>query len=232
MEPNKMEKDFKRKLDARTIEPSAQAWDRLDAMLSVAEKKKRKPVRIWWFAAASIVAALFTGALFFKQDAVINTQDNTTVVVAPEFKYENTQKPKETLTSVTNKSNVPALNANPEQISNYTIAVTENTEIVTEQSNINQVADKTNSKVEKENSAYKYTNVDNLLAEAEAASRKQPDNILNTSSIKKQTVKVDSHSLLSSIEGELDETFRDKALQTITKNFNVVKTSLANRNYE
>lgn len=232
MEPNKMEKDFKEKLDARTIEPSAQAWDRLDAMLSVAEKKHKKPVHIWWLAAASIVVVLFTGALFLKQDAVINTQDNNTVVAAPEFKDDNTQEPEEIFTSVTNKTNVSALTPNPEQKSDYAIAATEDSEIVKETNTINQVVDKTDYKVEKENTVYKYSDVDKLLAEAEAASKKQTGSILNAPLIKKQTVKVDSNSLLSSIEGELDESFREKALQTITKNFNVVKTSLANRNYE
>ena len=42
MEPNKFEKDFREKLNQREIEPSNNAWDRLDAMLSVAEEKKPK----------------------------------------------------------------------------------------------------------------------------------------------------------------------------------------------
>ena len=39
-----MEQDFKKKLDKRSIQPTDMAWDRLDAMLTVAEKKK-KPKR-------------------------------------------------------------------------------------------------------------------------------------------------------------------------------------------
>ena len=36
MEPNKLENQFREKLNNREIQPSANAWDRLDAMLSVA----------------------------------------------------------------------------------------------------------------------------------------------------------------------------------------------------
>jgi hypothetical protein len=40
MAQNKLENQIKEKLNSREIQPSAQAWDRLDAMLTVAEEKK------------------------------------------------------------------------------------------------------------------------------------------------------------------------------------------------
>lgn len=42
MELNNFEQQAKEKLSNREIAPSAQAWDRLDAMLSVQEKPKKK----------------------------------------------------------------------------------------------------------------------------------------------------------------------------------------------
>ena len=42
MESNKFEKDFRNKLNKREIAPSENSWDRLDAMLTVAEKKQPK----------------------------------------------------------------------------------------------------------------------------------------------------------------------------------------------
>ena len=42
MEPNKLENKMREKLNKRTIQPSANAWDRLDAMLSVTEQKTEK----------------------------------------------------------------------------------------------------------------------------------------------------------------------------------------------
>lgn len=42
MERNNFEQQAKEKLSNREITPSAQAWDRLDAMLSIQEKPKEK----------------------------------------------------------------------------------------------------------------------------------------------------------------------------------------------
>ena len=56
MELNNLEKDFRNKLNQREIQPSEKAWDRLDAMLSVAEKKK--PKRTWMYIAASFLGFL------------------------------------------------------------------------------------------------------------------------------------------------------------------------------
>src|SRR5690554_7285250 len=67
MKPNKLEQQFRELLQNRTIEPSDKAWDRLDAMLSVAEKKK-KPIRTWWFVAASLLILLSIGTFFFKAE--------------------------------------------------------------------------------------------------------------------------------------------------------------------
>jgi hypothetical protein len=42
MEPNKLETDFRQKINDRTLTPSENSWDRLDAMLTIAEQKKPK----------------------------------------------------------------------------------------------------------------------------------------------------------------------------------------------
>ena len=76
MEPNNFEKDFREKLNQRKIEPSDKAWDRLDAMLSVAEEKKQpKNKKRWMYIAASIVGFLLVGTFFFNQKkSVVETQ--------------------------------------------------------------------------------------------------------------------------------------------------------------
>ena len=42
MEPNNIEKQIREKLNQRTIQPSQNAWDRLDAMLSVEEQNPKE----------------------------------------------------------------------------------------------------------------------------------------------------------------------------------------------
>lgn len=72
-EQNKLEQEFKSKLQDRTIQPSNAAWDRLDAMLSVAENEskpdtneKKKPQRLLLYIAASFVAFLLVGVLLLN----------------------------------------------------------------------------------------------------------------------------------------------------------------------
>ena len=66
MEPNKLEREFREKLEKRAIQPSDMAWDRLDAMLSVAEKKK-KPNRAWMYMAASFFGIRHPWRIIFRQ---------------------------------------------------------------------------------------------------------------------------------------------------------------------
>ena len=87
MEPNKLENDFRNKLNQREIQPSEKAWDRLDAMLSVTEKKK--PNRTWMYIAASFLGFLLVGTLFFKQSEV--EIEKTNQVITLEEK-NNTEK--------------------------------------------------------------------------------------------------------------------------------------------
>ena len=42
MEPNNIDNQIRQKLNVSEIQPSAQAWDRLDAMLALSEAKKAK----------------------------------------------------------------------------------------------------------------------------------------------------------------------------------------------
>ncbi|WP_291146040.1 hypothetical protein, partial [Flavobacterium sp. UBA7680] len=81
-------KDFREKLNQRIIEPSDKAWDRLDAMLSVAEEKKQpKNKKRWMYIAASIVGFLLVGIFFFNQKkSVVETPKNNVVI------KENLQK--------------------------------------------------------------------------------------------------------------------------------------------
>ena len=65
-------------------------------------------------------------------------------------------------------------------------------------------------------------NVDDLLASVEKTPK------LNA----KSKVKVSANSLLSQVDGELDQSFRDKVLNKINKNYKEVKVALATRNQQ
>jgi hypothetical protein len=63
---DKIDREFRDKLALREISPSPQAWDRLDAMLNVAEQtqKKTTPTNLWYVAAAVLLLALALVMLF------------------------------------------------------------------------------------------------------------------------------------------------------------------------
>lgn len=222
MEPNKLEEQFRQKLEQRTIQPSEMAWDRLDAMLSVTEEKK--PNRTWMYMAASFLVFATLGAFFLtkggddtstiEQNSVVTNETkpaeiNETIptlqeVAAPEGTLQET-KEQVALVQPTNARQKPSVKTGQQ-----------NTETV--QSPANEIAsvDKTGVTIVPQEEA----------AQLVAAAMPQE------TSKKKSSLKVDPNSLLSSVEGELDESFREKAYKGVVKNFNAVKTAVVNRNYQ
>jgi hypothetical protein len=228
MEPNKMEMDFKKKLEQRTIQPSEMAWDRLDAMLSVIEQKKQPRRRTWMYIAASFIGLILVATLFFKQEvqkgSIPNTNSTVVDAVAPQANEVQVEdKDDNTLKSVPVIQNTVAaktvvkkyrgggviVESKPHTSAgaNYQFNETDKEEVVAD-AGLNEFTPANNE-------------TKMLLASSYAA----------TAPVKKSSVKVNASSLLSSVEGELDESFRNKALQAVSKNFNAVKSSLANRNH-
>lgn len=100
MEPNNFEKDFREKLNQRKIEPSDKAWDRLDAMLSVAEEKKTIALssrqarkKKWMYVAASIVGFLLVGMFFFNQKKNTDVTPKDIIVVKEDAKKDSVVQP-------------------------------------------------------------------------------------------------------------------------------------------
>ena len=93
MEPNNFEKDFREKLNQRTIEPSDKAWDRLDAMLSIAEEKQPKKNYKWLYIAASIVGFLLVGTFFFNQKKNVVETPKVNVVTEDNAKKDSAVQP-------------------------------------------------------------------------------------------------------------------------------------------
>jgi len=67
MEPNKFDKKFRKVLQEREIAPTPAAWDRLDAMLTVAEEKKAAPTYNWLYIAATIVGFIAIAVVFLSK---------------------------------------------------------------------------------------------------------------------------------------------------------------------
>ncbi|HCQ12228.1 hypothetical protein [Flavobacterium sp.] len=247
MEPNKLENQIKEKLNSREIQPTEMAWDRLDAMLSVSEEKKTKrfPFLTSKFIgiAASVLVFLSVGLYFINQENTdIDIQES--VVVKESVKIN---------TSEENNNEVKEINSIPVQ-SEEQVAVTTNNKSQTinkkssksfnqnnQKTTVNPIINK-NKEIEflgngdvaqkdlprietrKEIVVSKpnNVNVDDLLASVENESK----------STKKPSVKVNANTLLSQVDGELEQSFRQKAINRISRNYQEVKLALANRNQE
>ena len=229
MEPNKLETEFRDKLEQRRIQPSEMAWDRLDAMLSVAENKKPKKDRKWLYMAAAFLAFLLVGVIFLNQE-----NENNEGFVKGSSVVHKESKPQ---TARGNKGEAvitEEIISVPEQevaaVKPATVKQSHKGNNIT----VKAEAPKTQQAYEaaipqqvQQQQAVAYQSAPQQDAEAllaAATSQHMPKN--------RNTVKVDANSLLSSVEGELDDNYRSSVFQKAVKNFNVVKTAVANRNYQ
>ncbi len=241
MELNKLETQIKEQLNAREIQPTEMSWDRLDAMLEVAEEKKTK--RFPWLSfqfigvAASILIFVSLGLFFFNQKEILVVPENNVGV--------NEEVIKENINSINSNSGIDkdGLKGFDEQVQQRTNHQQSEQKaiIAQEDKSFNRDNQKTTVNQEKENQLHNQqvvklieskkelissnpstTNVDNLLASAQKESKSK-----STSKIK-----INANSLLSQVDGELDQTFRDNALNRISKSYKEIKVALETRNQE
>lgn len=229
MEPNKLEDQIREKLNAREIKPSAQSWDRLDAMLSVEENKKPKRNFKWLFAAASIIGFVFAGMFFFHQEKPTQEIETHQTVVESNEKEKPTQEPL--------KENAAAVGE--EEINKTAIvSVVKNGERAVKAAN---TLPKTQPSVKSE--------IINKEAIAEVVPQKteeelkeivhQPAVLAATDPVKpedqdqdKPKIKVNASALLSQVDGEIELTFRQKAIKRFSKSVKSARESVASRNRE
>ena len=257
MEPNKLETQIKEKLNSREIQPTEMAWDRLDAMLSVSEEKKTKrfPFLTSKFIgiAASVLVFLSVGLYFINQENT-DIKVEESIVVKEEIKSntseENNNEVKE-INSITVQSQeqvASTTNNKPQTINHKPQTINKKSSQSFNQNNQNNQKTTVNPIINK-NKEIEYlgngdvaqkdlprietrkeivvskpnnVNVDDLLASVESESK-------NT---KKPSVKVNANTLLSQVDGELEQSFRQKAINKISRNYQEVKLALANRNQE
>lgn len=247
MEQNKIEKQFREKLNAREMQPSAQAWDRLDAMLSVAEEKKTRKPFGFLFIAASILVFATLGLFLFNQNGTEINTINT--VVGTETKIDTAQNKTGSIQSpivesqkqnnAIATSNVQTATGNQQPTSNHQ-GVSINNQSTTHQNQI--IKDK--EIVFQNSSDVAQKDLPRIMEQTQIVIGKQKtsksdesfladlDKSVKESTNKKSSLTVDAKSLLSQVDGEVEYTFREKMLKKINKNYQEVKVALANRNNE
>ena len=236
MEQNKLETQFKEKLNSREIKPTEMAWDRLNAMLSVAEPseservyQKPKSKFTWLYIAASFIGFLLISTVIFNQKETSVQNKKTKIVIQQSIKTKSHEKPSNFL--------IPNSKKNEEE----TVVVVKKDTLKTNKSlllkndsfpnknNQNQVAELSiiNQKTEQESisSQTNATSVDELLARVDKSAR------LNNKT-QNLEVHVNANQLLLQVDSDLEPAFRQSVFSKIADNIKVVKEAVVNRNKE
>ena len=253
MEPNKLEKQFKEQLNSREIQPSEMAWSKLDAMLAAADsgnseqaKQKPKTKFPWMYVAASFVGFLLLGTVYFNQNnsEIINQRNdvviqndaatkpivdsNTNVKLKAESEkavavVSKTNQGKSIKNSILKqKSDIVSSNSNQNQV------VVSINNLLKENTISNNSIQEVNYKVTDKN---RYVSAEKLLAEV-TNTKLEPKSMDKSANKTTTIIAVSPNLLLQNAETELNQSFRESALNKFNKNFNAIKTVLANRNYE
>jgi len=227
MEPNKLENDFRNKLNQREIQPSEKAWDRLDAMLSVTEKKK--PKRTWMYIAASFLGFLLVGPLFFKQSEVEIEKTNQVITleeikstekeITPEKIIEEPFKTKSQETVALNNQQSSTKN---EPVKNQILAENVKQEVAIQDEKAQEVAQQI---MEMSQSGKQVTDqeINDLLNKAKR-------DIASQRLLKKSIQKVDATALLLDAEKGLDNSFKQRVFDLLKEGYKETKIFVAERN--
>ena len=222
MELNKYDTDFRTKLNDREITPSADSWNKLDTMLSETPKKKKKPM-IWLYIAASILGFLFVGNIFMMQlggesDAIqVVNQDNPAITTPIEIPQE--------------------INSNQEEV--VEVQGGQQTKKVKESRNaiakiVSPISDKSTKSVEEEIANVSSPAIPNKIIRNSVNDDNLEKLLANATSLQKpnSAVKVSAKNLLSQVDGEIELTFREKMIRSVSKNYQEIKVAVSNRNLE
>ena len=231
MKWNNLEKDFSNKIQKRSIAPSDDSWNRLDKMLISAEKRKPKRLFFWLSVAASMTGIAFIGIYMMIQNnnEIINEpmlviQENEVSIDSAKttnsLEKEIVINPIKSIKTATKLTVVKHIEPQKSIISKKLIIDYDN--IVATVENTNLVDNAIPEKQTEYNNQISI-NAQKLLAAVENSAELK---------MQKTTIKIDASSLLSQVDNELEQTFKEKALQSINKNFNNLKTALASRNID
>ncbi|WP_445711637.1 hypothetical protein [Flavobacterium sp.] len=232
MEPNNFEKKIKEKLGSRELKPTEMAWDRLDAMLTVQENQIKKKKFSWIYVAASFFILASVGFWMLNNERGNNMIiDKNNVVfeksTSDSIRYNKVIDKNGHLLEedkVTKKSEGANWVNNSLEIKKKQEHKVVEKAIVYKDVNSGLVMNKDPEKKEEKETSIKNIKPDNLLATLE--------NIQVTKENNKFKLKVSSSSLLESAEKNQDKDYKETNVDKLTRNFNQVKSLLANRNYE
>ncbi|PNW29925.1 hypothetical protein [Formosa algae] len=231
MAQNNIETDIKKSLEQRRLQPSAQAWTKLQSQLD-GQDQKRSTNRYWYIGiAAGFIGILLIGTWMFKTNS--STHINVVDVESP---VENIEKVTESFN--TNSEEVVASSSNkadsveplkkdvsPKTKITPTSTAKQSTVIaeVLEEEHLIPEDTLSNTLIAQESIAVNDDYIEALLQQAEQqiSTEKALINAQHT---------VDADALLESVENDIEHSFREKVFDAVKSGFVKVKTAVVDRN--
>jgi len=251
MTRNNLEKNIRDKMKDRELQPSANAWDKLEAQLE-ATPPKRKMV-FWYYAAASVVGLMLIGAVVYDQNSEgqpqlveenvkTNRIDNTidvlpNTVTDNEFvAVENNSNPIADQKETPQENDVSPTHYVSEMEQETDDIVVETTlaqetvaaEIIEEVESETDFLDQKAQEVALSIKNLKENQGDVTMEEVEALLESARRDIFLNRTIKKS--QISAATLLNEVEWELDKTFSDKVFDALGEGFKIIATAYTERN--
>ncbi|HET8803711.1 MAG TPA: hypothetical protein VFM72_03970 [Aequorivita sp.] len=253
MAPHKLEDNIREKLEAREIQPSADAWKKLEAKLDAAQPKKKAV--LWYYVAASFIGFVILASVFFsrnnaemKNEVVNETTEQKITEKQPEIipndsKLQEIASEEKTLEKEEKKQNVNSNSVKelPQKKSEIEKKI-EKTEAI---ANVIKQEEEPLLKntTQKEEDKLFNNKVDEVVASVKKLQENNPEVnatdvelLLNNARRDIQTErilnnpKVDATALLQDVEWELEKSFRDKVFDALGEGFQKVRTAVSERN--
>lgn len=249
METDKFEKHIKSQFKDREIQPSENAWEKISSELN-SDTSKKKPVYLWMGIAASVMVLLSIALFYFNGSTDVNeiqleVVDTDTKEVLEEKKSTESlpfqEKEPEVIAATDDLEKINSV-ADKKQESikkNEIISIEDEIEVASVESILPKKANSTleisddiiNTKVAgivaqidvlEQYSTVTDAEVDSLLKRAQQEILREK--------IFKTDKSVDALALLTEVEGELDQSFRDQIFNSLKASFIKVRTAVAARN--
>jgi len=248
MEPTKFENHIKETLKGSEIKPSKDAWNRIKGQIKNEYEPKRTGY-FWYGIAAGFIGILILSALYFKTDDVTLNQE-VQVAAKPSIPFVEKEKEKEELLKVAvpeEESLITTVEAPyeaeeeksitmPEREPKRELVISEDTKLANAEELQNNPSEGSNEEIdtkiaevlarvnalEVNNKELTNLEVDSLLRQAQKEILTK--NLLNSDNT------VNPSTLLSQVEEELDQSFRDQIFEKLKSGYNKVRTAVAVRN--
>jgi len=246
MAPNKFEEHIKKQLQEREIQPSARVWESLSEKLDVVAPQKKKKGYFWYSIAASIIGFLIISAVYFNrgdsinQDVQVAGKDEELIKVGTKQKIDNENVD---VVEIDKKVHSPVIEIQTEledQKDDFTNRITwVNKDHTVNESDIEKVKIDGNFQDEIINNKILevVATVDSLEMNTDALTEAEVNELLRNAQeeilrdrLFDKNGSVDAMALLTEVEDELDQSFRDQIFESLKTGFLKVRTAVADRN--